>query len=120
MCCASCSTVRQRAYRDRLALSDRCYFGPNLRGNCMRSPSSRSIVNAAVSHVRYKVLAFGVCLAAITYLDRVCISITAPEMMRELSLSPLQMSFVFSAFTFAYGLFEIPTGWWGDRVGTRR
>jgi MFS transporter, ACS family, glucarate transporter len=30
------------------------------------------------------------------------------------------MSFVFSAFTFAYWLFEIPTGWWGDRVGTRR
>jgi MFS family permease len=66
------------------------------------------------------VLTFGVCLAAITYLDRVCISITAPEIMRELSLSPLQMSFVFSAFTMAYGLFEIPTGWWGDRVGTRR
>jgi len=86
----------------------------------MHSPAPRSIANASVSHVRYKVLAFGVFLAAITYLDRVCISITAPEMMRELSLSPLQMSFVFSAFTLAYGLFEIPTGWWGDRVGTRR
>jgi MFS family permease len=86
----------------------------------MNPPPPHSITDVAVSHVRYKVLAFGVCLAAITYLDRVCISITAPEMMRELSLSPLQMSFVFSAFTMAYGLFEIPTGWWGDRVGTRR
>ena len=86
----------------------------------MRPPAPQSIADVAVSHVRYKVLAFGVCLAAITYLDRVCISITAPDMMRELSLSPLQMSFVFSAFTMAYGLFEIPTGWWGDRVGTRR
>ena len=86
----------------------------------MHPPAPQSIADVAVSHVRYKVLAFGVCLAAITYLDRVCISITAPEIMRELSLSPLQMSFVFSAFTMAYGLFEIPTGWWGDRVGTRR
>lgn len=70
--------------------------------------------------VRYQVLAFGVALAAITYLDRVCISITAPFMMRDLGLNPLQMSLVFSAFTLAYGLFEIPTGWWGDRIGTRK
>jgi MFS family permease len=86
----------------------------------MPSAAPQPIADVVVSHVRYKVLAFGVCLAAITYLDRVCISITAPEIMRELSLSQLQMSFVFSAFTMAYGLFEIPTGWWGDRVGTRR
>ena len=86
----------------------------------MRSPAPEPTPVLAASRVRYKVLTFGVCLAAITYLDRVCISITAPEIMRELSLSPLQMSFVFSAFTLAYGLFEIPTGWWGDRVGTRR
>lgn len=59
-------------------------------------------------------------LAGITYLDRICISITAPEMMKELGLSKVQMSFVFSAFTLAYGLFEIPTGHWGDQVGTRR
>ena len=61
-----------------------------------------------------------VLLAAITYLDRVCISVTAPAMMRDLGLSRVQMSFVFSAFTFAYGLFEIPTGWWADRIGSRR
>lgn len=61
-----------------------------------------------------------VLLAGLTYLDRVCISITAPHMMRDLGLTPVQMSFVFSAFTLAYGIFEIPTGWWGDRVGTRR
>ena len=61
-----------------------------------------------------------VLLAFITYLDRVCISITAPNMMRDLGLDRIRMSFVFSAFTLAYGIFEIPTGWWGDKVGTRR
>jgi MFS family permease len=30
------------------------------------------------------------------------------------------MGFVFSAFTIAYALFEIPTGAWGDRIGPRR
>jgi MFS family permease len=59
-------------------------------------------------------------LAAITYLDRVCISIAAPLMMRDLRLTAVQMGYVFSAFTLAYGLFEIPTAWWADRVGSRR
>ena len=73
-----------------------------------------------ITHVRFAVLAFGVCLSAITYFDRVCISVTAQDIMRDLNLTQLEMSFVFSAFTLAYGLFEIPTGMWGDRVGTRR
>jgi MFS family permease len=30
------------------------------------------------------------------------------------------MGFVFSAFTLAYSLFEIPTAWWADRIGSRR
>lgn len=59
-------------------------------------------------------------LASITYLDRVAISVTAADMRRDLGLSVVQMSWVFSAFVLSYGLFEIPTGWWGDRVGARR
>jgi MFS family permease len=30
------------------------------------------------------------------------------------------MSLVFSAFTLAYAAFEVPTAWWGQKVGTRR
>jgi ACS family glucarate transporter-like MFS transporter len=59
-------------------------------------------------------------LGAITYLDRVSISVARPYIARDLRLSPTQMGYVFSAFYLAYALFEIPTGWWGDRVGTRR
>ncbi len=59
-------------------------------------------------------------LASITYLDRVAISVTAADMRADLGLSVVQMSWVFSAFVLSYGLFEIPTGWWGDRVGARR
>jgi len=69
---------------------------------------------------RHKVLALAFCLAFITYLDRVCISVTAPAIMHDLSLTKIQMSFIFSSFTLAYALFEAPTGWWGDRVGPRR
>src|SRR4051794_39153706 len=74
------------------------------------------------SRVRYRVLAFAVCLAALTYLDRVCISQeqAVRDIKRDLGLSDKQMSLVFSAFTLAYALFEMPTGAWGDRIGTRR
>ena len=74
----------------------------------------------ATSRVRFRVLGFCVALAAITYMDRIAIANMAKFITRDLSLSDTQMSYVFSAFTLAYGLFEIPTGWWGDRVGTRR
>jgi len=70
--------------------------------------------------IRYKVLAMTMVLGAITYLDRVTISVTRPDIARDLNLSATQMGYVFSAFYLAYAAFEIPTGWWVDRVGTRR
>ena len=69
---------------------------------------------------RGRVLAFAFLLASITYLDRICISAAAPFIMAELDLTVLQMSVVFSAFTLAYSLFEIPSGWLGDTRGPRR
>jgi len=72
------------------------------------------------SQVRYKVVAAAVALAGVTYLDRVCISVLAPSIMKDLRLSQIQMSFVFSAFTAAYAIFEMPTAWWADRLGSRR
>jgi len=71
------------------------------------------------SRVRYRVVAFAVALAGVTYLDRVSIGILAPSIMRDLQLSPIQMGYAFSAFTFAYAIFEIPTARWADRVGSR-
>ncbi len=73
-----------------------------------------------MTRVRYRVVAFTMALAAVTYLDRVCISILAPNIMRDLRLTNIQMSYVFSAFTLSYAIFEIPTAWWADRVGSRR
>ncbi len=71
-------------------------------------------------HVRYRVVAFTVALAGVTYLDRISIGVLAPSIMRDLHITQLQMGFVFSAFTLAYSLFEIPTAWWADRIGSRR
>ena len=73
-----------------------------------------------VTRVRGRVLAFAFLLAVVTYLDRVCISAAAPYIMEDLNLTVLQMSAVFSAFTLAYSLFEVPSGWLGDVRGPRR
>jgi MFS family permease len=71
------------------------------------------------TRVRHKVVAFAVALAGVTYLDRVCIGVLAPAMMRDLDLTTIQMSYVFSAFTLAYAAFEIPTAAWADKIGSR-
>jgi MFS family permease len=70
--------------------------------------------------VRNKVVAFTLALAAITYLDRVCISILAPQISAELGLSRVQMGYIFSAFAISYAAFGVPAAWWADRDGARK
>jgi len=71
------------------------------------------------THARYRVVALATTLAMVTYLDRAAIGTLAPGIQRDLGLTVLQMGWVFTAFQLAYGLFEVPTGRWADRVGTR-
>ena len=68
---------------------------------------------------RYRVVALATSLAMVTYLDRTAIGTLAPGIRRDLGLSAVEMGWIFTAFQLAYGLFEIPTGRWADRVGTR-
>ena len=84
------------------------------------APAHLETFSLVISRARFSVLAFAFALTAITYLDRICISAAAPFIMRDLSLSALEMSFVFSAFTLAYSLFEVPSGWLGDTRGPHR
>src|SRR5205807_8371614 len=72
------------------------------------------------TRVRYLVIVFAVALAVVTYIDRVCISQAAPLIGADLKFTKTQMGYVFSAFTLAYALFEIPGGYLGDRMGARR
>ena len=83
----------------------------------MTNPDAPS---APATCARYRVIVFPIALANIQYIDRVCISQAAPSISKDLDLSAKQMGYVFSAFTFAYALFEIPTGWLGDKIGARR
>lgn len=59
-------------------------------------------------------------LSIITYLDRVCMNVAIPSMSDELGLSLSQRGWVLGIFALAYGVFEIPGGWLGDRFGPRK
>src|SRR5213594_2730791 len=69
--------------------------------------------------VRYWVVFFAVTLATITYIDRVALGQAAPRISSDLGLTKDQMGWVFFAFTSAYALFEIPSGFMGDKLGPR-
>ena len=69
---------------------------------------------------RFGVLVFLCTLALLLYIDRVCIGQAATSIRRDLGLSETQMGWVFNAFILPYCLFEVVTGHWGDRYGSRR
>ena len=69
---------------------------------------------------RHRVSALLILLFAITYIDRVCISVAGPRIQEALHIDPLGWGWVTAMFTLSYGLFEIPTGALGDRIGPRR
>lgn len=66
-----------------------------------------------------RVLAFAFFAALVAHFDRACIATAAPAISRDLGLSSIQMGYVFSAFSLTYALFEIPGGWFADKLGER-
>jgi MFS transporter, ACS family, glucarate transporter len=81
--------------------------------------AAHSVIDERPTWVRYRVLAFLAVMTFVLYLDRVCLGQAAPMMQAELGLSDTALGFVHAAFTLAYAVFEIPTGRWGDRYGSR-
>jgi ACS family glucarate transporter-like MFS transporter len=68
---------------------------------------------------RRRVLLLLIALAIITFLDRISIAVAGPRIQQELHIAPERWGWVIGAFVLAYGLFEIPTGALGDRIGQR-
>jgi MFS family permease len=69
---------------------------------------------------RHWVVVFAATLAAITYIDRVCMSQAKPYIATDLRLSDKQMGWVFAVFILVNGVFAVPGGWLGDKIGPRK
>src|ERR1700733_8358183 len=58
-------------------------------------------------------------MTAVSYLDRVNLSVAAGPMAKELGLSPVQLGWLFSGFLWTYIIFLVPAGLLIDRFGFR-
>jgi len=59
-------------------------------------------------------------LSAVSFLDRVNVSVAGSSIAKEFGLSQVQLGWVFSAFLWGYALFQTLGGWMADRLGPRR
>jgi ACS family glucarate transporter-like MFS transporter len=75
---------------------------------------------SAPTRVRYVVLAMIFLITTLNYADRATLSVTGPAMRAEYGFGAVQMGYLFSAFSWAYVLAQIPGGWLLDRFGPRR
>jgi len=74
---------------------------------------------APATHVRWRILILLAIIAALTYLDRLNLSIAGKHIQDEFAFSNETMGWVLSAFVLGYALFQVPGGWLGDRLGPR-
>jgi len=78
------------------------------------------VTAVAKSRVRWFLVFWLFILSAVSYLDRVNVSIAGSSFAGEYHLSNVQLGWVFSAFLVGYALFQTPAGWLADRFGPRR
>ena len=76
-------------------------------------------IRRAQPTVRYQVLAVACSLAVLTYVQRQGFVAGTPFIKKDLGLNDEQMGFQASAWLVAYGLFQVPGGLLGDRLGAR-
>lgn len=72
-----------------------------------------------IGKYRFAILAVLFVSTAINYLDRSVLSIVAPDVSRDLGISPEMMGWLFSGFAWTYALAQIPGGRLVDRFGPR-
>ena len=82
---------------------------------------SASATSAAtkLSKVQMRVLALLAISVCINYIDRGTLSVAAPSLTRELTLSPKDLGILFSAFFWTYASCLVFAGWLVDRYDVR-
>lgn len=72
-----------------------------------------------IGRVRWFLVFWLFVLGAVSYLDRVNISIAGMALIKQYHLSEVQLGWMFSAFLLGYGFFQTPGGWLADKLGSR-
>jgi ACS family glucarate transporter-like MFS transporter len=69
--------------------------------------------------LRWALIFYVFLMSAMSYLDRINLSIAGPTVQKEFGLTDVQLGYVFSAFVWSYALFQAPAGRIADRFGPR-
>lgn len=72
------------------------------------------------TRVRYRIVAILFAVSCFSYGDRVALSIAGVAMAKDISMDPLKMGYLFSGFSWAYVLGQLPSGGLLDRFGSKR
>jgi sugar phosphate permease len=70
--------------------------------------------------IRYKMVALATLGTVINYIDRVNISVAAPDIMRDTGWDEARFGYVFSSFLVGYALLQYPGGVIADRWSARK
>ena len=84
-----------------------------------RNKAFFSMSNKKPTLIRWRILLILVLASFISYFLRSNMSIAAPAMISDLSLTEIQWGWILAAFTAGYALFQFPGGILGDKFGPR-
>lgn len=76
-------------------------------------------LNVKQSKVRFFMLSLVFIAVAINYMDRANLSVAGVSIQKEFSLSATELGVLFSAFTWAYAIAQVPIGVLLDKIGPR-
>jgi len=77
------------------------------------------VAESPVGRVRWYLVFWLFVLGAVSFLDRVNISVAGMALAQEYHLSQVRLGTIFSAFLIGYALFQTPGGWLADKFGPR-
>jgi ACS family glucarate transporter-like MFS transporter len=72
------------------------------------------------THVRYLIISILFAVSCFSYGDRVALSIAGTAMGKDILLDPVKLGYLFSGFSWAYVLGQLPSGALLDRFGSKR
>lgn len=72
------------------------------------------------SNYRFLMLALITLSLALSTADRATLSIAGSDMAKDLSISAIDMGFLFSIFSWSYVICQIPAGWVADKIGSKQ
>src|SRR6185503_17711680 len=80
------------------------------------TPSSRA---DCPTRFRYRALAWLALCGVIAYLCRNAVGVAESAIRKDLELTLEQSGWFMGAFFWSYAIFQVPSGWFAERVGSR-